>query len=108
MTTVVILGAFTIYSISIVFFQPVAEYGGYLLSPMLESVLGMRPEVRVISGDAAAIIQEAVEEDREPTLVAVRHRGLGAVRHFALGSVPSAVLRAVRGSVLIAPPPIHE
>ncbi len=33
-TTVAILGAFTVYSIFIVFFEPVAEYGGYLLSPM--------------------------------------------------------------------------
>jgi hypothetical protein len=33
-TTVAILGAFTVYSIYIVFFEPVAEYGGYLLSPM--------------------------------------------------------------------------
>ena len=33
-TTVAILGAFTVYSIFIVFFQPVAQYGGYLLSPM--------------------------------------------------------------------------
>lgn len=33
-TTVAILGAFTLYSLWIVFFQPVAEYGEYLLSPM--------------------------------------------------------------------------
>jgi nucleotide-binding universal stress UspA family protein len=71
----------------------------------LESVLGMHPEVRVTSGDAAAVIQEAAEEGREPTLVAVGRRGLGAVGHFALGSVSSNVLRAVRGSVLIVPPP---
>jgi hypothetical protein len=32
-TTMAILGAFTVYSIYVVFFQPVAEYGGYLLSP---------------------------------------------------------------------------
>ena len=69
----------------------------------LESVLGMRPEVRITSGDAAAIIQEAAEEGREPTLVTVGRRGLGAVRHFALGSVSSAVLRAVSGPVLICP-----
>ncbi len=74
----------------------------------LESVLGTRPEVRVTSGEAAAIIQEAAEEGREPTLVAVGRRGLGAVRHFALGSVSSGVLRAVSGPVLIVPPSIHE
>jgi hypothetical protein len=33
-TTVAILGAFTLYSIYIVFFEPVADYEGYLLSPM--------------------------------------------------------------------------
>jgi nucleotide-binding universal stress UspA family protein len=74
----------------------------------LESVLGTRPEIRVTSGDAAATIQEATEEGREPTLVAVGRRGLGAVRHLALGSVSSGVLRAVSGPVLIVPPPIQE
>ncbi len=73
----------------------------------LASILGVRPEVRVTSGEAAALIQEAAEEDREPTLVAVGRRGLGAVRHFALGSVSSGVLRAVSGPVLIVPPPVH-
>jgi nucleotide-binding universal stress UspA family protein len=73
----------------------------------LESILGTRPEVRVTSGEAAAIIQEAAEEGREPTLVAVGRRGLGAVRHFTLGSVSSDVLRAVSGPVLIVPPSIH-
>ncbi len=33
-TTVAILGAFAIYGLYITFFTPVAEYGGYLLSPM--------------------------------------------------------------------------
>ncbi len=71
----------------------------------LESVLGTRPQIRVVSGDTAAVIQEAAEEGGEPTLVAVGRRGLGAIRHFALGSVSSDVLRAVRGPVLIVPPP---
>lgn len=74
----------------------------------LESVLGVRPQVRVVSGDAAAVIQGAAEEGREPTLVAVGRRGLGAVRHLTLGSVSSGVLRAVSGTVLIVPSPIHE
>ena len=74
----------------------------------LESVLGMRPEIRVTSEDAAAILQEAAGEGPEPTLVAVGRRGLGAVQHLALGSVSSGVLRAVSGPVLIVPPPIQE
>ena len=71
----------------------------------LKSVLGTRPDIGVASGDAAAVIQEAAEEVREPTQGAVGRRGLGAVGHFALGSVSANVLRAVRGAVLIAPSP---
>lgn len=74
----------------------------------LESVLGMRPEVRVTSGDAAAILQEAAGEGAEPTLVAVGRRGLGAAQYLALGSVSSSVLKAVSGPVLIVPPPTQE
>jgi nucleotide-binding universal stress UspA family protein len=74
----------------------------------LERILGTRPELRVTLGDAAAMIEEATEEGRMPTLAAVGRRGLGAVGHFALGSVSSAVLRAVRGPVLIVPPSIHR
>jgi len=69
----------------------------------LESVLRTRPEIRVVAGDAAAVIQEVAEEGGEPTLVAVGRRGLDAVGHFALGSVSSDVLRAVSGPVLIVP-----
>jgi nucleotide-binding universal stress UspA family protein len=69
----------------------------------LESVLGTRPETRVASGDAAAVIQEAAEEGGGPTLVAVGRRGLGSTGHFALGSVSADVLRAVSGPVLIVP-----
>jgi nucleotide-binding universal stress UspA family protein len=71
----------------------------------LESVLGTRPEIRVVAGDAAAVIQEMAEEGGKPTLVAVGRRGLDAVGHFALGSVSSDVLRAVSGPVLIVPSP---
>jgi nucleotide-binding universal stress UspA family protein len=71
----------------------------------LESVLGTRPEIRVVAGDAAAVIQEMAEERGKPTLVAVGRRGLDAVGHFALGSVSSDVLRAVSGPVLIVPSP---
>ena len=71
----------------------------------LESVLGTRPEIRVVAGDAAAVIQEMAEEGGKPTLVAVGRQGLDAVGHFALGSVSFDVLRAVSGPVLIVPSP---
>ena len=74
----------------------------------LESVLGTRPETRVESGDAAAVIQEIAEEGGEPTLVAVGHRGFGAARNSTLGGVAADVLRAVAGPVLIAPSPKEE
>lgn len=75
----------------------------------LESLLGTRPESSVVSGDAAAVIQEVAEEGGEPMLVAVGRRGLGARlrRHFVLGSVSAGVLRAVSGPVLIVPDTKH-
>lgn len=69
----------------------------------LESILGRRPQVRFVAGDAAAVLQRAAEEDEKPALVAVGSRGLGSVRRAMLGSVSSKVLRAVRGPVLITP-----
>ncbi len=71
----------------------------------LEEMLGTRPEVRAVAGDAAAIIQSAVEEGDEPALTAVGRRDLSAVRRTVLGSVSTGVLRAVSGPVLIVPPP---
>ena len=46
----------------------------------LEELLGTRPQVRTMAGDAAAIIQAAAEEGDEPTLTAVGSRGLGALQ----------------------------
>ena len=71
----------------------------------LGSVLGTRPETKVASGDAAAIIQEAAEESGEPTLVAVGRRGTGLARYSTLGSVAPDLFRSGVGPVLIAPPP---
>lgn len=68
----------------------------------LEKVLGDRPETKVATGDAAAVIQEIAGES---ALVAVGSRGLGAVSRFALGSVSTNVLRAVSGPVLVCPSP---
>lgn len=69
----------------------------------LENVLGMRPRTIVVSGDAAAVIQEAAEEGGRPALVAIGRRGLGAVRYSTLGGVSADVLRSVAGPVLIVP-----
>ena len=74
----------------------------------LESVLGTRPETRVASGDAAAVLQEVAEEGGRPALVAVGRRGLGAVRYSTLGGVSADVLRSVAGPVLIVPSPREE
>ncbi len=71
----------------------------------LEGVLGMRPETRVASGDAAAVLQEMAEEGARPALVAVGRRGLGTVRYSTLGGVSANVLRSVAGPVLIVPTP---
>ncbi len=71
----------------------------------LESVLGTRPQTRVLSGDAAAAIQEAAEEGGEPTLVAIGSRGLGAVRYSTLRGVSADVFRSVAGPVLLTPAP---
>ncbi len=51
----------------------------------LEGILGMRPQARVVVGDAPAAIEEAAEESSEPTIGAVERWGLGAVRRLALG-----------------------
>ncbi|MDP8925339.1 MAG: universal stress protein [Actinomycetota bacterium] len=69
----------------------------------LEDVLGARPQIQVVVGDAAAAIQEVAEEGGEPTLVAVGRRGSDAVQPLVLGSVSTDVLRAVSSSVLIVP-----
>lgn len=74
----------------------------------LEGVLGVRPETRVASGDAAAVLQEMAEEGERPALVAVGRRGLGAVRYSTLGGVSADVLRSTAGPVLIVPSPKEE
>ena len=74
----------------------------------LESVLGTRPETKIATGDAAAVIQEVAEGGGEPTLVAVGRRGLETVRYSTLGGVAADILRAVTGPVLIVPSPKKE
>lgn len=71
----------------------------------LESVLGWRPQVRVVAGDAAGAVQKVAEEQGKPALVAVGSRGLDATKRFLLGSVSTDTLRAVGTPVLVVPPP---
>lgn len=71
----------------------------------LENILGKRPRVRLVVGDAAAAILEACEGDEESHLIAVGTRGLGPVGRMRLGSVSTKVLRAAKGPVLVYP---HE
>jgi nucleotide-binding universal stress UspA family protein len=71
----------------------------------LKSVLGQRPQVRVVAGDAAGVIQKVAEEQGKPALVVVGSRGLGATKRFLLGSVSTDTLRAVGTPVLIVPTP---
>ena len=66
----------------------------------LESELGVRPETKVSSGNAAVILDKTAGEN-ESVLIAVGARGLGAVRRMALGSVSTKILRAAKGPVLI-------
>ena len=73
----------------------------------LEGVLGTRPETRVVSEDAAAVLQEMAEEGGKPFLVAVGRRASGDARYSTLGGVSSDVLRAVSGPVLIVPGEAH-
>ena len=88
----------------------VSEYmfgeGGEILrerAVRLETLLGKRPSIKVLAGDAATTIREAAGEREGPTLVAVGCRGLGALRRFALGSVSADVLRDARGPVIVFP-----
>jgi nucleotide-binding universal stress UspA family protein len=74
----------------------------------VEEYLGRRPKIRIAtSGDPAAVLLEAGEEEDAPekTLLAVGSRGLGPLKRARLGSVSTKVLRAARGPVLVYPPP---
>jgi nucleotide-binding universal stress UspA family protein len=69
----------------------------------LESILGARPQTRVVASDATQALLEAEREDEGPTLVAVGSRGLGVVQRVRLGSVSTKVVRAGLGVVLVSP-----
>ncbi|BBL80602.1 universal stress protein [Rubrobacter xylanophilus] len=70
----------------------------------LEGVLGYRPRIRVMEGEAASVILATAEEgDGGPALIAVGRRGLGELDRLRLGSVSTKILRLSRGPVLICP-----
>jgi nucleotide-binding universal stress UspA family protein len=70
----------------------------------LEDILQQRPQTRIVAGDSAEVLIEAVQEGEGPTLVAVGSRGLGPVGRLRLGSVSTKVIRAGLGAVLVYPP----
>jgi nucleotide-binding universal stress UspA family protein len=59
--------------------------------------------VEVGTGEAAATLIKAANQQQGAALIAVGARGLGAVRRMALGSVSTKILRAAPGMVLISP-----
>ena len=67
----------------------------------LADAYGVRPQVRVPTGEAAQVLSEIAEVGGESSsLVVVGTRRLGASERRLLGSVSTKVLRTVRGSVL--------
>jgi nucleotide-binding universal stress UspA family protein len=70
----------------------------------LAEATGVRPETRVVTGDAAPALLEAADEGAGPSLVVVGSRHQGAARRVLLGSISTGVLRAAPGPVLVCPP----
>lgn len=66
----------------------------------LADAYGVRPQVRVPTGEAAQVLSEVAEVGGESSGLVVGTRGLGASERMLLGSVSTKVLRTVRGSVL--------
>jgi nucleotide-binding universal stress UspA family protein len=72
----------------------------------IESLLGVRPRIRIGVGDPAdELLEAAGEGEEESTLVAVGSRGLDVIQRVRIGSVSTKILHAARGPVLIHPPP---
>jgi nucleotide-binding universal stress UspA family protein len=61
----------------------------------LEGVMGDRPRMKLVAGDAAVAILEVAQEGDGSTLVTVGSRGLGAVGRVRLGSTSTKIVRAV-------------
>ena len=69
----------------------------------LEDAYGMRPRVRLLTGDGARVLSEVAEEGGGTGLLVVGSRGLGAGGRMLMGSVSTKVLMAARGPVLVCP-----
>lgn len=74
----------------------------------LEEVLGARTEIRIATGDPAAIIREAAEEEGEAALVVVGSRGLGKLERLRMWSISNKVMRAASGPVLVYRQPLKK
>ena len=72
----------------------------------LGRLVGRRPRMEIVAGEAAeALLDKAREGDETRALIAVGSRGLGLARRLRLGSVSTEVLRAAGGPVLVYPQP---
>lgn len=67
----------------------------------LGTVMGRRPEVRLVDADATLALLQMAEAGERKTLLATGRRGLGAMGRARLGSVSTKVLRSARCPVLI-------
>lgn len=72
----------------------------------IEDELDVRPQTRVLPGNAAVILDMIAGND-ESALIAVGSRGFGAVKRMALGSTSTKILRGSRGPVLVCPHPVE-
>ena len=85
-----------------------AELG--IRAEALESLLGSRPDVRLVADEGAdgidgiaLTLMDEARETGEPTLISVGSRGLGRVQRAWVGSVSTKIVRAADGPVLIHP-----
>jgi len=76
----------------------------------LESLLGSRPDVRLVADEGAdgidgiaLTLMDEARETGEPALISVGSRGLGRVQRAWVGSVSTKIVRAADGPVLIHP-----
>jgi nucleotide-binding universal stress UspA family protein len=70
----------------------------------IESLLGVRPRIRIGVGDPAdELLEAAGDGEEERVLVVVGSRGLDAMQRIRLGSVSTKIFHAARGPILVHP-----